>query len=147
MINRWNLVALILVVIAGWGAVTVGSRAQEIEDDYSIHTVKGVLEYPAGFSPSFLEKQTNRLGDRASIAVLKIFDAEELTKPENVRKILPLIHDAFVAPEIISRREDRNPRITLFLLAYLGREVNAPDIRREVSETEQFVRDKTTAKR
>src|SRR5262249_44892144 len=90
MINRWNLVALIVVVIAGWGAVTVGSRAQEIEDDYSIHTVKGVLEQPAGFSPSFLEKQTNRLGDRASIAVLKIFDPEELTKPENVRKILPL---------------------------------------------------------
>jgi hypothetical protein len=109
--------------------------------------VKRVLRQPAGSSASFLEKQANRLGDRASIAVLKIFEVQELTKPETARKILSLIHDAFVAPEIISIREDRKPRVTLFLLTYMEHEVNAPDLRREISETADFVRNRTAAEK
>jgi hypothetical protein len=120
-------------------------KAQEIQDDYSIHAVKKVLEQPAGSSASFLEKQTNRLGDRASIALLKIFDAQDLSKPETVRRILPLIHDAFVAPQIISRAEDRKPKITLFMLTYLEHEVSASDLRQEISQTVDFVKQKTAA--
>src|SRR5262245_36212790 len=123
-------------------------RAQDVQDDYSVKAVKRVLEQPAGFSASFLEKQANRLGDRASIAVLKIFEVQELTNPETVRKILPLIHDAFVAPGIISRREDRKPRVTLFLLTYLEEhEVNAPDLLREISQTADFVRNSAAAEK
>jgi|SRR5262245_57794943 len=119
---------------------------QEIQDDYSIHSVKKVLEQPVGFSPSFLEKQTNRLGDRVAIALLKIFDAEELSKPETIRRILPLIHDAFVAPKIISIAEDRKPKVTLFVLTYFEHQVSTPDLREEISQTMNFVKEKTAEK-
>jgi hypothetical protein len=137
----------VLILIGCISVLFTQCRAQDSQDDYSINVVKRVLQQPAGSSASFLEKQANRLGDRASIALLKIFEVQELTKPETTRKILSLIHDAFVAPGIISIREDRKPRVTLFLLTYLEHEVNAPDLRREISQTADFVRNRTAAEK
>jgi len=133
----------ISIMLACLIVLFIPSKAQEIQDDYSIHSVKKVLEQPVGFSPSFLEKQTNRLGDRVAIALLKIFDAEDLSKPDTIRRILPVIRDAFVAPEIISIAEDRKPKVTLFVLTYLEHQVSTPDLREEISKTMDFVKEKT----
>src|SRR5713101_7279002 len=83
------------------------------DDPYSVTVVKDLLKQPSGFSSSFSEKQVYRLGDRVSIALLKIHSENELKDPNRIRKFLPLIEEAFRIPNLISIREDQKPRVTL----------------------------------
>src|SRR5215210_2564053 len=73
------------------------------EDPYGIHTVKEVLlEKSQGILDGSTEKYTNRLGDKVSIALLKIFKEEELRDPRKIKQILPIIRMAFAGPQVIS---------------------------------------------
>lgn len=115
-----------------FAASAFGGRQRE--DTYSIDVVKRLLIQPKGFSTGFAEKQANRLGDRVSIALLKIFTEEELMRPQNVAAFLPLIRSSFLSPNLISIEEDRKPDVTLFLLSHLERTVKSPSLGREISQ-------------
>src|SRR5205807_10665861 len=56
--------------------------------DPSVRTVEDLLQQPSGFSSGFSEKQSDRLGDRVSIALLKIFNGNELEDPQNIQSSL-----------------------------------------------------------
>jgi len=116
---------------------------QEGGDVYATRLVRNFLEYPAQLGSGFGEKQLNRLGDRVSIALLKILSEQEMRKPEEIRKMLPLIRGAFIAPQIIPVEGDRTPDVTLLLLNHLKDVVQDPALKSEVSEVETFVRKKT----
>lgn len=121
--------------------------AQVREDSYSIQLVKNLLQYPAQLGAGFSEKQVNRLGDKVSIALLKILDEQALSNPQQIRKFLPLIHTAFLAPQIITIAEDKKPAVTLFLLRYL--EANAQDgnLKNEIAQLMGFIKEKTARDR
>jgi hypothetical protein len=121
--------------------------AQVSDDSYSIHLVENVLQHPAQLGAGFTEKQVNRLGDRVSIALLKILDEQDLKRPQQVRKILPLIHNAFVAPQIIAIAEDKKPAVTLLLLKYLETNVQDGDVKKEITQLMSFIREKTARDR
>lgn len=82
------------------------------EESYSVSEVKELLKQPPGFSSSFSEKQVSRLGDRLSIALMKIYSEAELKDPQNIKRYLPLMIDAFRFPRLIAA-SDREPRVTL----------------------------------
>jgi len=109
---------LLLVALS----VTVHGQNQPIsvqeatEDDYSIPVVINLMKQPTGLSSGFAEKQVNRLGDRVSIALLKILDDTDFKDSQKVKSILPLIRASFLHPGLIKYQEDRNPKITLFML-------------------------------
>ena len=115
---------------------------QQNNDYYSVNFVDNLLRQSGDFKLSVTEKQLNRLGDRISIALLKILDEKELRDPKKLRKILPLIRDAFVKPEIVSIPEDRKPKITLFLLGHLGN-VSDPVIQEQLIQITKFVKEQT----
>ncbi|HWY54049.1 MAG TPA: hypothetical protein VNZ03_06270, partial [Terriglobales bacterium] len=46
-------------------------------------------------------------------------------------------------PENISIEEDKNPKITMFLLSYLLDKVNAPELQSRIRWTIQFVKQQT----
>jgi hypothetical protein len=116
-----------------------------VSDPYSIRAVKSLLEQPAGFSTGWSEKQVNRLGDRFSDALLRMLDEKQLADPDNIRKFLPLIRDAFASPGLIAFESDKKPDVTLFVLRYLDREVKDPKLKHEILATADFVREKTVS--
>ncbi len=98
---------------------------------------RGAVELPS------VAKNFQRLGDGVSIALLKILDEQELTKPNNVQALLPLIRQSFSYPSIISVGANKKPGVTLFLLSYLQRNISDAEIKREIRETISFVKEKS----
>lgn len=75
MRNWFVLAGTLLVITSGSARETI---AQEIEDPYSVQAVKALLQSPKDFFTGISEKVVNRLGDRVSVALLKIFGSNEL---------------------------------------------------------------------
>lgn len=92
----------------------------------------------------FSQKRLIELGDRVSIALLKILNPPDLKDPEKVKGFLPIIRDSFAFPEAISVESDKRPRITLFLLDYLRKNLSDAQAQRFIQETIDFVKQKTT---
>ena len=134
----------ILLAVVSIAIVLSNCAAQE-EDPYSTHLVRALLQSPVLQATGFGEKQLNRLGDRVSIALVKILKEEELKNPQEIRKILPLIRGAFVAPQIITVPEDKKPAVTLLLLNYLEAAVQDGALRKEIVDLIEFVKERTAA--
>src|SRR6266704_3433721 len=139
MTIRYAIICSILIIL---GSI-VGGRVAAQGENYDIPLVKGLLEHPEGLAWSGFEKQTNRLGDRVSIALLKILDERDFQSPQTVRKALELIRHSFLLPQLISIPSDRQPRVTLFLLAHFAKELTDPVLREEVTNVIKFVKAKT----
>ncbi|HEY2168275.1 MAG TPA: hypothetical protein VGJ30_01515 [Candidatus Angelobacter sp.] len=133
--------ALKILIVAIFAMPAVACAVQA-DNNYSIEEVKALLSQPPGFSSSFSEKQAGRLGDRVSIALMKIYQEDELIKPDNVKRYLPVIGDAFRNPSLISA-EDRTPRVTIVLLKFLMAQVHDRRLKDAIAQTERAIRDKT----
>src|SRR5205085_2315656 len=117
---------------------------EQDEDIYSIRLVEESLKNPdlaLGFSVT--EKHINWLGDRVSIALLKIYDADGLKDPQDIRNYLPIVRAAFVAPRIVRLVEDRKPKVTMFLLKYLEREVTDTNLKAQISDAIKYIGEQT----
>jgi hypothetical protein len=117
---------------------------EQDEDIYSIRLVKESVKNPdlaLGFSVT--EKHINWLGDRVSIALLKIYDADGLKDPQNIRNYLPIVRAAFVAPRIVRLAEDRKPKVTMFLLTYLEREITDVNLKAQISDAIKYIGEQT----
>ncbi|MDQ5845793.1 MAG: hypothetical protein M3539_10925 [Acidobacteriota bacterium] len=139
------LVTLSAFLISGAGLPrnTNQNVTEQRDDAYSIHLVENLLQYPTQLGAGFTEKQLNRLGDRVSIALLKILPEGELSNPQKVRSFLPLIRAAFLYPNLISIGEDRKPKVTLFLLRHLENEAKDRWLKEEIVQLRDFVKEKT----
>jgi hypothetical protein len=123
-------------------AFSQGSTTPRKDRDPSVLTVESLLQQPSGFSTGFSEKSSARLGDRVSIAVLKIFKNNELEDAENIRKFLPIIRSAFLYPADVPAQY-RKPKITLPLLTRLERKVTDVELKHQISEVARFVTEQT----
>jgi hypothetical protein len=84
------------------------------------------------------------LGDRVSIAMLKIFRVDEITEPQNAEACLTIIRNAFSDRRVVSDDSDKDSRITLFLLDYLQQnEISNPGIEKRIEYLKQCVKDFT----
>ena len=118
---------------------------EQVEDVYSIRLVKESVKSPdlaLGFSVT--EKHINRLGDGVSIALLKIYDQDGLKDPQNIRNYLPIVRAAFAAPRIVRSPEDRKPKVTMFLLTYLEANVTDANLKAQISDAINYVREQTS---
>ena len=124
---------------------TVAQDARRDDDVYSIRLVRESVKNPAlARGVSFTEKQLNRLGDRVSVALLKIYDADELKEPANIRRYLPVVRAAFAAPRIVPFAEDRKPKVTMFLLTHLEAGVGDTQLKAQISDTIRYVKEQTS---
>ena len=137
----------ILLAICSIAIVLSTCAAQVGDDSYSIDLVRKLLQSPVLQASGFGEKQMNRLGDRVSIALIKILNEKDLSNPEEIRKILPLIRGAFVAPQIITIPEDKNPAVTVLLLGHLGAIAQDGVLRKEIADLREFIEEKTAGVR
>lgn len=109
-----------------------------------VRTVRSLLRQPAGFSSSFSEKQAHRLGDKVSLGLLKIYNEEELSNPQNISIFLPAIRASFLYPDLIAAG-DRRPRVTLPLLARIGKKVGDPALKREIDTLINFIKEQSSS--
>ena len=113
-------------------------------EDYDVPLVKTALqEQLQGISLSFREKYVSRLGDRVSIALLKILDDGDFKDPRTLRAALRLVRQSFMYPNLISIIQDKKPKITLFLLNNLNGNTGDASLKGEISALIKFVKEKT----
>ena len=128
-----------------------GIRAQNIVPDdpdgpYGIPTVKRALEdqFPPGLGfYKITGKPLNWLGDRASIALIKLLDDEDFKNKQKVIRALQIIRHAFIDPKIIRMQEDKKPKFTLIFLEHLEAVLTDAALKREVSDVRTFVKNQT----
>jgi hypothetical protein len=122
----------------------IDNKGQEKADYYSIKSVRTLLnEESLGVKTGEGSKIRSRLGDKVSVALLKILSEDDLKNPQKIKMILPLIRSCFLYPNFIVIPEDKSPKVTLFLLGYLETVAVDTALKNEISETMKFVKDKT----
>lgn len=129
---------------------TIGQSAQVNEQDdsdtYSINTVKFLIkERNLGLESGFGSKSKHRLGDKISIALMKIFSENDFRDTQKVKLLLPLIQSCFDYPGLIEVPEDKKPKVTLVFLSYLESLATDSLMKREINETINIVKEKTSA--
>jgi hypothetical protein len=115
------------------------ARSQESDDPYDLTSVRTLISFGHGepiVQVGSFEKHNNAMGDRAAIGIIKIYTQDDLLKPANVNAYLPVIRAAFQFPNLISRKDDRDPKATILLLRYLGSNVKDAALRKQVLDLE-----------
>ena len=137
-----------------WGVrnqSTAQTNSSRKSDPYSVAFVDSALQF---FKRAASEKVASfevknftnlspslpGLGDAVSITVLKIFDREELAKPENTNAYLTIVRTAFSDRNQVLEKSDSVPKITLFVLSYLEeKKVREPEIEKRISYLKQCI--------
>jgi hypothetical protein len=141
IITAARIIVLVCFVLAAVsGAATQNKRSKQKAEDPVVQTVESLLQQSSAFSTGFSEKQSARLGDQVTTALLKIFNAKEIEDSDNVRRFLPIIHSAFLFPNLIPQQY-RRPSQTSRLLFRLERQVTDPQLRQQTAEMRRFVWD------
>ncbi len=88
-----------------------------------------------GVYTSWDEKQLDKLGDAAAVALTKVVGGKDLN-PNEIKQALLILTLSFNAPRIIATEADKNPRAAFFVLKCLDHVVvDDPDLRKRVLET------------
>lgn len=112
-------------------------------DHYSLNLVQAAVSMRAqGVIMAKVETRLARIGDAASIALLKIFTQDQLKDPQTIESFLPVIHVAFCNPQFIAEESDKKPAITVFLLNFIHQHVSDSRVQEDIRQTLEFVKQK-----
>lgn len=132
-------ISIVLCLIGSLLPLPARGQCEQV-DQYSVGLVQSALKlHQQGIGVSFVEKNIPRLGDKVSIALMKIFTDRELSDPKTVESILPVIRESFSQPQFISVGVDRKPSVTLIFLKYLRQTVLDPRAQDDIAQTIRFV--------
>jgi hypothetical protein len=111
------------------------------QDHYDAKLVRSWVELPSGVpeGSSFLEKTIYRSGDRIALGIAHGFTRNELLDSDRLTRVLSIIRLSFSQPEYIAHHEDRDPAVTMLLLAVLDHECKDEALRQKITETEGYV--------
>jgi hypothetical protein len=121
-----------------------------VDDRYSVSVVSSALQFLQRQSPTNSIEAKGYiwpvlpLGDRVSIAVLRIYTADELVQAENAAAYLTVLRNAFSTRSRVLEKSDADPRVTLFVLEYLReKEVSNSGIEKRIAYLEGCMKDFT----
>ena len=120
------------------------------DDRYSVSVVSSALELlhwkrpvSSGDMKAYLSPLLH-LGDRVSIAALKIYSANELTESDNANAYLTVTRNAFSDRSSVLEQSDTDPKVTLFVLEFLReKEIPSPGIEKRIAYLQVCVKDFT----
>lgn len=120
-------------------------------DRYSVSQVSSAIQFLQGKSGSASSTEVKGylwpllpLGDRVSIAILKIYTADELLQSDNAGAYLTVARNAFSMRASVAEKSDLDPKVTLFVLKYLKeKEVSDPGIEKRIAYLQGCVKDFT----
>ena len=118
-----------------------------VDDRYSVSVVSSTLQFLQRQGPTNSIEAKKYiwpvlpLGDRVSIAVLRIYTADELIQAENSEAYLTVVRNAFSMRSSVLEKSDADPKVTLFVLEYLReKEVSNPGIEKRIAYLEGCVK-------
>jgi hypothetical protein len=136
-----RLTLLTCCAILTFVAVSTGQSPDD--DPYSTRVVKDALSMRSGgrmVIRSWSQRGLSRLGDEVSIALLKMLDDSDLANPQVVRDLLPIVRDAFAEPQFIAIKENKEPKVTLFFLGSLRRNLSDTQTGELIDQTIEYVK-------
>ena len=116
-------------------------------DPYSVGNIMNALRICRNGTAALpsIENGIAFLGDAASIGVLKLWDSQELAKPENTKSYLCLVRIAFHNSAMIGRKADKSPNVTAFLLDYLEeKNSNSAQVENEIASVRKYIQERAT---
>jgi hypothetical protein len=132
---------IVFCVCSLFASLLFFANQQPHADPYWLGSVRrAVTNNSIGIDFGADDKQIPLLGDLCAVAILKTVDEPDLTEPKTVRGILLTIASSFSSPQNILIDEDKEPRVTLFLLNYLRRNVHSAELQQEIRRTIEFVK-------
>jgi hypothetical protein len=146
LIRAVPFVLLCFVAGAGYAQDEVGCERDVDQCQYSTTLVRGLLDTPDGIHTSWLEKRNVRLGDRAAVALLKLYTEQELLEPTRLARALKVIRVAFSSPCNTTISLDKIPKVTVFMLQDLQRQAKDEDAKRQILETIKYVQEASGVK-
>ena len=139
--------AIILLAVVSFDCFGQKKIVLNKNDDELIYTVKRlILQQDSGIIHSWDIKDNSRLGDKISVALLKIYTKDEIYDQANINRFLPIIRAAFSFPEVLSAQE-RTPKVTLPLLSRLESKTADPELKKKILEVSEFVKKKTSGQK
>lgn len=125
-IRHRELVIICVLTLSGWSGSwrACGQHVKPGEEGadqyhYSMGVVNDVLSQPKGMHSTFVENSLARLGDSASVAVIKLLTEKQREDPSRLPELLYIIKLSFARPCIIDLDVDKIPNATLLLLKSL----------------------------
>src|SRR5580704_9079437 len=104
----------------------VRTRTSATAEDYAVPLVSKTLQLLKGQGGPITTIQEKNyieplstLGDRVSIAVLKIYSADEILQTENAHAYLTVVRNAFSSKSSVLVESDRDVGVTRFVLRHL----------------------------
>lgn len=131
-------------------APLLSAQTESMDDPYSLGLIRFELKMNSQgrrVIHSWSQKRLFQLGDGVSVALLKILEPDELKSPDNVKAYMPLIQASFAEPQAVLLEENKDPKVTLFLIGYLRQNIPDPEVQALILKTEEFVLQKTANKR
>jgi hypothetical protein len=121
----------------------------ESDDRYSVTVVRSALEFLTAAPGTGGTPDMKRylyplfpLGDRVSIAALKIYTPTELAKPGTAEAYLTAVRNAFSSPDVVREKSDKDSMVTVFVLEYLReKETSDPGIENRIEYLKGCVKD------
>jgi hypothetical protein len=140
-------VKFITIIFLGVVCLFPSAIAGQLQDNdpYSVELVRVALKNQGhGLIIAKTQTYLARMGDAASIAILKVLSEAELYDPHTVTTFLPMIRQAFSEPRFITISIDKQPTVTLFLLKNVEQRVEDARLRKQIEETIQNVKVKAS---
>jgi hypothetical protein len=97
----------------------VATSLEDLGIDYAVRVVESTLAQPDGLSMAHFETLMTRLGDRAAIALIKIYGWHRIRTHKVSPRVVWVLETAFRAPHVISARSDCVPDLSILLLEML----------------------------
>ncbi len=112
------------------------------EADSAEHIVNTIMSRSAdGTYTSWDEKDLNKLGDAAAVALTKVIGGKALS-PSEIRQALLVISLSFDAPRLIATDSNKSPRSALFVLQYLKHLPLDPGLTEKIEQAEMSLKRK-----
>jgi hypothetical protein len=121
---------ILLCIFSGLAASQEGTAPEAAEK-----AVQAVMSRASdGAYTSWDEKELDKLGDAAAVALTKVVGEKDLN-PDEIKQVLLILTLSFNAPRMIAIEADKQPRTALFILKCLDRLARDPDLMNRISAT------------
>jgi hypothetical protein len=141
--NRAITVMAVLMLLQG---MMVAQEKCESSIDSYAPEVRAQMKYPIGFSFSVTDKRIARLGDGASVVLLRYGIAEKPVDPIELQKVLYILHTSFSCGLCIIDKENKTPHITFALLDLLRTRTSENKLRAMIREAKNKIKEEIASK-
>jgi hypothetical protein len=132
---------LVAFAVAALGVAALAQDCSPNDAAYIAEAGPAIQRVMANGSPldSWTERAINRAGDSAAVTILKTWPDDLLESQKKIQTVLFILRMAFPERRATTFCSDREPRITLLLIAHLQHLKNAEQLQSDIEATKTAI--------